>query len=72
MAKHTYTLDEIKTYWKAYRAMSGHRYLIGGKWKYDWSGKVPTNIEATRAEVALLHNHITFPIFLEKYGKDKH
>jgi len=76
MAGHAsyYTLEDIKKFWNVYWKTSGHRYLIRGKWHYDFSGKVLTRIEATRAEVALLRNHITFPEFLEKYGngKNKH
>ena len=67
-----YTLKELKIYWNHYWHKSGFRYLTKGKWKYDFSGKPITNIDATRAEVTLLRNHITFPEFLEKYGKDKH
>lgn len=74
MAKHTsnYTLEEIKIYWNSYWNMSGFRYLKNGKWEYDFRDKVIGLIDATRAEVTLLRNHITFPAFLEKYGKDKH
>ena len=67
----SYTLDEIKIYWNRYWNKSGFRYLINGKWDYDFSGKKIGLIDATRAEVTLLRNHITFPVFLEKYGKDK-
>jgi len=71
MAQHTYTLDEIKIYWNEYWKKSGIRYLVGGKWRYDYSGKVVGLIDATKAEIVLLHNHISFPKYLEKYGKDK-
>ena len=66
-----YTLDEIKIYWNQYRKKSGLRYLVKGKWEYDFSGKARGLIDATRAEVTMLYNHIGFPTFLEKYGKDK-
>ncbi len=65
----TYSIKEIKIYWNKYWTISGHRYLVKGKWEYDFSGKVKRHIDATRAEVTLLHNHMTFPEFLEKYGK---
>lgn len=71
MAQHTYTLDEIKIYWNHYWKKSGIRYLVEGKWKYDFSGKAVGLINATKAEVTLLRNRISFPTFLEKYGKDK-
>ena len=74
MAGHalSYTLDEIKIYWNQYWNTTGHRYLRDGKWEYDFTGKRIGLIDATRAEVTLLRNHITFPVFLEKYGKNKH
>ena len=65
----TYTLEEIKIYWNRYWKISGIRYLVKGKWKYDFTGGIKKHIDATRAEVALLRNHITFPTFLERYGK---
>ncbi len=68
----TYSLAEIQIFWNKYWTISGHRYFVKGKWKYDFSGKVQRNIDATRAEVTLLRNHLTFPEFLEKYGKNKH
>ena len=68
----TYSLAEIKIYWDKYWNRSGIRYLTKGKWQYDFSGKQKGLIDATRAEVTLLHNRMTFPKFLEKYGKNKH
>lgn len=68
----TYSLDEIKTYWNKYYTIEGIRYLIEGKWKYDFTSKPRGLINATKAEVTLLRNHINFPTFLEKYGKNKH
>ena len=65
----SYSLAELKIYWNRYWTLSGLRYLVKGKWKYDFSGKSKGLIDATRAEVALLRNHMTFPEFLEKYGK---
>ena len=64
-----YSLAELKIYWNQYWNKSGLRYLIKGKWEYDFSGKSKGFIDATRAEVALLRNHMTFPTFWEKYGK---
>ena len=64
-----YNLAEIRIYWNRYWTLSGLRYLVKGKWEYDFSGKHKGLIDATRAEVALLRNHMTFPTFLEKYGK---
>jgi hypothetical protein len=64
-----YTLDEIKIYWNKYWTLSGLRSLVKGKWQYDFSGKVRRHIDATAAEVTLLRNHMSFPTFLEKYGK---
>lgn len=71
MAEHApnYSLIELRIYWDKYWTISGHRYLIKGKWNYDFSGKVKRHIDATRAEVALLRNHMTFPDFVETYGK---
>ena len=73
MAKYapSYTLEQIKIYWNTYWKTSGIRYLVKGKWKYDFSGKAIGSIDATRAEITSLRNHITFPKFLEKYGKKK-
>ena len=68
----SYTLKELKIYWGKYWGKSGIRYLVKGTWKYDFSGKSLGHIDATRAEVTLLRNRMTFPEFLEKYGKDKH
>lgn len=67
-----YTLDEIKTYWYRYWETSGLRYMVNGRWQYDFRGKRVGLIDATRAEIALLRNYISFPAFLEKYGKNKH
>ena len=67
--KITYSLTELRIYWNKYWTLSGLRYLVKGKWEYDFSGKSKGLIDATRAEVALLRNHMTFPDFLEKYGK---
>ena len=70
-AKPQYNLTEIKVYWDTYWKTTGLRYLTNGKWKYDFSGKPPKHINATKAELVRLRNFITFPKFLEKYGKDK-
>ena len=67
--KITYSLTELRIYWNKYWNLSGLRYLVKGTWKYDFTGKPKSHIDATRAEVALLRNHMTFPTFLEKYGK---
>ena len=64
-----YSLDEIKAYWNKYYTIGGIRYLVQGQWKYDFTSKPKGLIDATRAEVTLLRNHMTFPTFLEKYGK---
>lgn len=64
-----YRLEDIKKYWNVYWKTSGHRYLIKGKWQYDFTGKPLGLINATKAEVTLLRNQMTFPEFLEKYGK---
>ena len=72
MEETQYSLTEIRIYWNKYWNISGLRYLVKGKWEYDFSGKHTGHIDATRAEVTLMRNHITFPVFLEKYGKDKH
>lgn len=72
MEETQYSLTEIRIYWNKYWTLSGLRYLVKGKWEYDFSGKPKAHIDATRAEVTLLRNYITFPEFLEKYGKDKH
>ena len=64
-----YNLPELKVYWDRYWKTSGIRYLVGGVWNYDFTSKPKGLIDATRAEVALLRNHMTFPEFLEKYGK---
>ena len=67
-----YTIAEIKVYYNRYWNLSDLRYLVKGKWEYDFSGKPKGAIDATRAETTLLRNHISFPVFLEKYGKNKH
>lgn len=71
MAGHAsnYSLVELRIYWNNYWNKSGIRSLVRGKWHYDFSGKHTGLIDATRAEIALLRNHMTFPEFLEKYGK---
>ena len=66
-----YTISDIKAYWNRYQTISGYRYLSKGKWHYDFTGSRLSQIDATRAEVTLLCKHISFPTFLEKYGKDK-
>jgi hypothetical protein len=72
MAGHAYTLTELKVYWNKYYTLGGIRYQVKGIWKYDFSGKPIGMIDATRAETTLLRNHMSFPTFLERYGKDKY
>lgn len=64
-----YSLEELKTCWDQYCYKTGFRYLVNGHWQYDFSGNPIGHIAATRAEIALMRNHMTFPEFLEKYGK---
>jgi len=65
-----YSLTELKAHWDKYWNTSGYRCLIRGVWHYDFSGKpFASPIDATKSEVILLRKHITFPEYLEKYGK---
>ena len=75
--KHTdthYSLAELKIHWNRYYNLSGLRFLVNGKWVYDFSGERKGLIEATRAETTMLRNHMSFPEYLEKYtdAKNKH
>ena len=66
----TYTLDEIKHYWKLYTGTTGVRVLRDGKWHYNFEKNLNLNrIKGTRAEVVRFKDVTTFPKYLEKYGK---
>lgn len=61
-----YSLDQIKDAWKEYQEAKVLRVLIAGKWKLRPLTAAGGNIEATKAEVVKLRDHVSFPKFLEK------
>lgn len=61
-----YTLGQIKDAWAEYSKTKALRTLVKGKWKLQSLDKAGGHLNATKAAVVKLRDHISFPVFLEK------
>ena len=61
-----YTLEELKVYWSDYDTRKCMRVLKNGKWEIHPLGNKPFGaIDGTKAEIAFIKKHKTFPEYLE-------
>jgi len=63
----TFTIDQIREQWGAYKEAYGYRVLREGKWKLymkapDLTGGV------TKCEMVKIRNHMSFPKYLERFN----
>ncbi len=61
-----YTLTQIKDAWAEYGKTKVLRTLVKGKWKIQSLDKAAGHLDATKAAVVNLRDHVTFPVYLEK------
>ncbi len=64
--ENVYTLAQIKDAWTEYSKAKVLRTLVKGKWKLSALKDAGGHIDATKAAVVKLRDHVTFPVYLEK------
>lgn len=60
----SFTISEIETLYKAYKAKTGLRILKNGTWVYKFDVKSLKNIDGVRAESVQLSSVMPFPKYL--------